>query len=130
MPLWSPLLQQDPRINALCHTLEEECLPMLNSLENHPLVLEVPEEVGQKIIWGVEGQLREEGDGRTLVMEEGFGRFAWQRRPRRERWSGRVGERDGASESFLWNGRRGHIGEKSDLVSGGTWASEEVVRSQ
>lgn len=70
---------------------------MLNSLENHPLVLEVPEEVGQVLIWGVKGQLREGWDGRILLMEEGFGRLSWQRRQRRERRSGSVGERDGAS---------------------------------
>lgn len=94
---------------------------MLNSLENHPLVLEVPEEVGQLLIWGVKGQLREGWDGRIQLMEEGLGRFAGQRRERRKRRRGNVGQRDGASESFLWDGRWGHIGVESDLVSRGTW---------
>lgn len=103
---------------------------MLNSLENHPLVLEVPEEVGQVLIWGVKGQLREGWDGRILVTEEGFGRFAWQWRQRRKRRCGSVGERNGASLSFLWNGRWGRIRVKSDLVSRGTWASKEGVRRE
>lgn len=70
---------------------------MLNSLENHLLVLEVPEEVGQVLIRGVEGQLREGWEGRPLLLEEGFGRFAWQQRQGGERRRGGVGERDGAS---------------------------------
>lgn len=89
MPLWSPRLQQDRSIYALRHTLEEECLAMLNPLKNNFLVLKVPEEVGQMLIRGVKGQLGEGQDGRTRIVEEGFGyveqhgqgavSLAWQR---------------------------------------------------
>lgn len=136
-PLQSPLLQQDASIYALRHALEEECLAMLNPLENHPLVFKVPEDAGQLVIRGVKGQLRERRDeaGRALVVEEGFGDVAqhgkggveslglsYQRQQRRERRCIRGGEREGASQLFLRNQRWGQIREKSDLVSGGAWA--------
>lgn len=110
---------------------------MLNPLENHPLVLKVPEDVGQLFVRGVKGQLQERRDavGRALGVEEGSGDVGqhgkWgvhtlglssQRQPKRERRCIRGGEREGASQLFLWNRRWGQIGEKSDLVSGRTWA--------
>lgn len=74
----SLLLQQDPSVYALRYALEEECLAMLNPLENHLLLLKVPEDVGQLFIRGVKGQLRERQDEveSALVMEEGFGDVA------------------------------------------------------
>lgn len=135
-PLRSPLLQQDPSVYALSYALEEECLAMLNPLENQPLVLKVPEEVGQLFIRGVKGQLRQRRDevGRALVVEEAFGDVAQhgkggvealglssQRQQRRERRRISGGEREGASQPFLWDRRWGLIREKPDLVSGGTW---------
>lgn len=132
-----PLLQQEPSVvDAPRYALEEESLAMLNPLENPPLVLQVPEEPGQLFIRGVEGQLRERGDeaGRVLLREGGVGDveqhgqvgvgalgLASQRQQRRERRHISGGEGQGASQLFLWNQRRGQIGEKSDLVSGGTW---------
>lgn len=109
---------------------------MLNPLEDHPLVLKVPEDVGQLFVRGVKGQLRERREevGRALAVEEGSGDVGQhgnggvhtlglspQRQPRRERRCMRGWEREGASQLFLWNRRWGQIGEESDLVSGRTW---------
>lgn len=102
---------------------------MLNPLENHPLVLKVPEDVGQLFVRGVKGQLQERRDavGRALGVEEGSGDVGQHGKggvhtPKRERQCICGGEREGASQLFLWNRRWGQIGEKSDLVSGRTWA--------
>lgn len=123
----APLRQQDPSVYALRYALEEECLAVLNPLENHPLVLKVPEDVGQLFIRGVEGQLGERREecvggvdqhGQGGVQTRGLSSQRQQRRDGRC-ISGR--QREGASLLFLWNQRWGLIGEKSDLVPQGTW---------
>lgn len=120
-----PLRQQEPGVDAARYALEEEDLAMLNPLEDHPLVLQAPEEVGQLFVRGVEGQLGEGRDGVGGVP--GLGDVE-QRQRRRERRGGvGGGEGQGASRLLLRNQRRGQIGEKPDLVSGGTWTQPERV---
>lgn len=123
-----PLRQQEPGVDAARYALEEEDLAMLNPLEDHPLVLQAPEEVGQLFIRGVKGQLGEGWDrvGGGLVGEEGVGDVD-QRQWGRERGGDGGGEGQGASQLLLWNQRGGQIGEKPDLVSGGTWTQPARV---